>query len=98
MISRNFSISGEVQDDSKIQDSIVTDSLLQMTSFSNETEETEKEAPTEDIIAADSLQVMFHIVEIAEIYSHTFSTKKFVKAIYLLKNSLKSSFHEIFLG
>ena len=46
-----------------------------MTSFSNETEETEKEAPTEDIIAADSLQVMFHSVEITEIYSHAFSAK-----------------------
>ena len=44
---------GEVQDDSKLQDSIVTDSLLQMTSFSNDTEETMEKTESPD---SDSLQ------------------------------------------
>ena len=35
MLESQLSPIGEVQDDSKIQDSIVTDALLQMTSFSN---------------------------------------------------------------
>ena len=44
---------GEVQDDSKLQDSIVADSLLQMTSFSNDTEETMEKTESPD---SDSLQ------------------------------------------
>ena len=50
---------GEVQDDSKLQDSIVTDSLLQMTSFSNDSNETVLAAniDNDECLSPDSLQV-----------------------------------------
>ena len=52
---------GEVQDDSKLQDSIVTDSLLQMTSFSNDSNETVLAANNNvdngEPVSPDSLQV-----------------------------------------
>ena len=50
---------GEVQDDSKLQDSIVTDSLLQMTSFSNDSNETVLAANVDngEPLSPDSLQV-----------------------------------------
>ena len=52
---------GEVQDDSKLQDSIVTDSLLQMTSFSNDSNETVLAANNNvdngEPLSPDSLQV-----------------------------------------